>query len=178
MGNNTAKGMNVVHLPLQEVKVYEKNPRRNSEAVDKVAESIRQFGFQQPLVLDKDNTIIVGHTRFLAAQKLGLETVPCVIADGLTKKQIKAYRLADNKTHEFSGWDFGLLDEELKDLFDFDMAAFGFGDIDDADNERKDISDTLKEKFEVVVECKDMEHLETVYNALTSEGYECRVLTL
>lgn len=124
--------MKVVDLPVSEVKPYENNPRDNSRAVEYVKKSIEEFGFQQPLVLDKDKTIIVGHTRFLAAKEIGLDTVPCVIADNLTEAQAKAYRLADNKTSDYSVWDNKLLLEELEGLDQIDdsiFTGFEWGDL-------------------------------------------------
>lgn len=120
--------MDVKNFPLADLKPYENNPRKNDSAVDAVAKSIEQFGFKVPIVIDSDNVIVCGHTRFKAAQKLGLESVPCVIADDLTPAQVKAFRLADNKTAELSGWDFAFMREELNDLdaLNFDMADFGF----------------------------------------------------
>lgn len=117
--------MKIVEKKLTEIKPYEQNPRKNDEAVEKVAASIREFGFQQPIVVDESGTIIVGHTRYKAAQELGLKTVPVIVASELTEDQAKAYRLADNKTNEFAGWDFELLDMELFDV-DIDMSQFGF----------------------------------------------------
>ena len=89
--------MDVKNFPLADIKPYEKNPRKNDSAVDAVANSIKEFGFKVPVVIDADNVIVCGHTRFKAAQKLGLESVPCIIADDLSPEQIKAFRLADNK---------------------------------------------------------------------------------
>lgn len=86
----------VVYKKVKDLKPYDKNPRKNAKAVDAVAESIRQFGFKVPIVIDKDNVIVCGHTRWKASKKLGLEEVPCVVASDLTKEQIKAFRLADN----------------------------------------------------------------------------------
>ena len=103
---------------------YHNNPRHNDEAVEAVANSIREFGFQQPIVVDKDNVIIVGHTRLKAAKSLGLETVPVIVAD-LSEEKANAYRLADNKTGELATWDLEALDIELGDL-DIDMTQFGF----------------------------------------------------
>lgn len=94
---------------------------------------IKEFGFKVPIVIDKKDTIVTGHTRFLAAQKLGLEEVPCILADDLTPKQIRAFRLADNKTSELSGWDFTKLDEELALIDSLDMTDFGFIDHEDID---------------------------------------------
>ena len=126
---------------LSEIKPYEKNPRKNDEAVKYVAESIKQFGFMVPMVIDKDGVIVCGHTRYKAAKKLKLSKVPCVIAEDLNEEQIKAFRLADNKVSEAAEWDFDLLFEELDDLFDFDMAAFGFGFASDDEEPEPDEED-------------------------------------
>lgn len=120
--------MEVVTRKLNEIKPYERNPRRNEEAVDAVAASIKEFGFQQPIVVDKDGVIIAGHTRYKAAKRLGLKTIPVVVADELTDEQVRAYRLADNKTGELAEWDFNLLPAELDMLSAFDMSEFGFAD--------------------------------------------------
>ena len=98
--------MKVEELSLSAIKPYAKNPRKNDGAVKGIAESIKQFGFQQPIVVDKNNVIVVGHTRYKAAKKLGLKTVPCVRASELTKEQVKAYRILDNKLNEVATWDF------------------------------------------------------------------------
>lgn len=108
--------MRIVEKRLEEIKPYEKNPRRNDNAVEYVAESIKQFGWKQPIVIDKDGVIIAGHTRYKAAQKLGYEKVPCLIADDLTPEQVKAFRIADNKVSDFSVWDNKLLLEELDEI--------------------------------------------------------------
>lgn len=125
--------MNIKELSISQLHEYDNNPRNNDGAVDAVAESIREFGFKVPIVIDGDNVIICGHTRVKAAQKLGMETVPCIIADDLTPEQIKAFRLADNKTGELAGWDFAKLEEELAALDGFDMSAFGFVQNEDVD---------------------------------------------
>ena len=121
--------MKIKQMRISELKPYPKNPRINDGAVDAVAASIREFGWKQPLVVDKDGVIVAGHTRYKAAQKLGIEEVPVVVADDLTPEQVKAYRLADNKTAELAEWDFEKLDEELAEL-DLDMSEFGFDDIE------------------------------------------------
>lgn len=118
--------MNIIEMSIAEVKPYEKNPRKNDQSVDKVANSIKEFGFKVPIVIDKHNVIVCGHTRYKAAKKLGLSVVPCVVADDLTEEQIKAYRLADNKVGEDSLWDMDLLTEELGDILELDMSDFGF----------------------------------------------------
>lgn len=111
--------------PIGKVKPYEKNPRNNDGAVDAVAASIREFGFKQPIVVDRDGVIIVGHTRLKAAKKLGMKEVPVLVADDLTEEQVKAYRLADNKTGELAEWDMQMLSEELAGI-SMDMSSFGF----------------------------------------------------
>ena len=122
MGNE----IKVTMRKLAELVPYENNPRDNSKAVNAVAESIREFGFKNPIIVDKDDVIVAGHTRLKAAKRLGLGEVPVIRADDLTEEQVKAYRLADNKTAELAGWDFILLDSELKQLGKIDMELFGF----------------------------------------------------
>lgn len=120
--------MKVEVVPTGKIIPYARNPRRNDHAVAKVAGSIKEFGFRQPIVVDKDMVIIVGHTRLLAAQQLGMKKVPIHVAEGLTPAQIKAYRIADNRTHEEAEWDDELLSLELGDLKDlnFDLDLTGF----------------------------------------------------
>lgn len=117
--------MNIIEKRLDEIQPYEHNPRNNDAAVEYVANSLREFGWKQPIVIDKDGIIIAGHTRYKAAQRLGMKTAPCIMADDLTPEQVKAYRLADNKTGEFAEWDFSELEMELADI-EMDMSAFGF----------------------------------------------------
>lgn len=118
--------MEIIYKKIKDIKPYEKNPRNNKAAVDFVANSIREFGFKVPIVIDKNGVIVAGHTRYKASQKLNLKEVPAVIADDLNEEQIKAFRLADNKTAEKAEWDFDLLTEELDGIFDIDMDDFGF----------------------------------------------------
>lgn len=139
--------MNITNKKLTEIKPYEKNPRRNDAAVEAVAESIKQFGFKVPLVIDKNGVIVTGHTRYKAAQKLGLKEIPCIVADDLNEAQIKAYRLADNKVGEIAEWDEDLLWEELQALadMDIDMDVFGFKPFDVED----DMADVEEDEFDV-----------------------------
>lgn len=117
--------MKIINKKIEELTPYENNPRNNQEAIEYVANSIQNFGFKVPLVIDKNNVIVCGHTRYESAKKLGMEEVPCIVADDLTDEQIKAYRLADNKVGEIASWDFNALDIELDDI-DMDMEQFGF----------------------------------------------------
>lgn len=130
---SASDSMEMIMKKIEVLHPYENNPRKNEGAVDAVANSIKEFGFKVPIVIDKKDTIVTGHTRYLAAQKLGLEEVPCILADDLTPKQIRAFRLADNKTSELAGWDFTKLDEELALIDDLDMTDFGFIDHKDID---------------------------------------------
>jgi len=135
--------MQIVMKPIGEVKPYYRNPRRNDDAVDGVAASIKAFGWRQPIIVDKDGVIVVGHTRLKAAKKLGLTEVPVHVATDLTPAQCQAYRLADNKTGEKATWDLELLNLEMLEINEFDMSDFGF-----EENPLKDISeDQFGEEF-------------------------------
>ena len=103
--------MKIIYKNVSELVPYEKNPRKNTKAVKYVANSISEFGFKVPIVIDENNVVICGHTRLLASEKLGMDEVPCIIAKDLTEEQIKAFRLADNKVSEKAEWDFDLLNE-------------------------------------------------------------------
>lgn len=121
--------MNIEYKKLKALTPYEKNTKKHDKTqINNVAESIKQYGFVQPIVVDKNDVIVIGHCRYEAAKKLKLETVPCVCVDELTDEQVKALRIVDNKTNE-SPWDFDFLSDELVELdlsdFDFD---FGFDD--------------------------------------------------
>ena len=121
--------MEIVYKTLGELTPYENNPRNNDEAVQYVKNSIEKFGFKVPIVIDKDGVIVAGHTRYKASMELDLAQVPCIVADDLTEEEIRAFRLADNKTAEAATWNMGMLDEELATI-GFDMAQFGFDEDD------------------------------------------------
>ena len=116
--------MELVYRSPAELTEYIRNPRKNDSAVASVAASIKEFGFKQPIVIDSENVIVAGHTRLKAARQLGLDKVPCVLADDLTPQQVKAYRLLDNRVGEIAEWDSDLLALELADINDFDLSAF------------------------------------------------------
>lgn len=137
-----ANKLNVVTMKTADLKAYENNPRKNEKAVDAVANSINSFGFKVPIIIDKNNVVVAGHTRLLACKKLGIEEVPCVIADDLTDDQIKAFRIADNKTAEIADWDFDKLKVELGSI-DIDMEQFGFTDL-----EKIMARDVLEDEFD------------------------------
>lgn len=126
-----AEEMKVVMMPIGMIVPYDNNPRKNEGAVDAVAKSIRDYGFKKPILVDEHYVIIAGHTRRLAALKLGLKEVPVVVITDLDETKKKAFRLADNRTSEFSAWDDDLLKEEMQKALDVDFSEFGFelGDV-------------------------------------------------
>ena len=119
--------MQIIVKNINEIEPYANNPRLNEDAVPALMESIKQFGWKVPIVIDRNNVIVAGHTRYKAAQRLKIKDIPCIVADDLTDDQIKAYRLADNKIGEIAQWDFDALGIELDDI-EMDMTPFGFDD--------------------------------------------------
>ena len=165
--------MEIINKKLNELKPYEKNPRKNDEAVKYVANSIKEFGFKVPIIIDKDNVIVAGHTRYKASKELGLKEVPCIVADDLNEEQIKAFRLADNKVSEMAEWEFGLLDDELNEILDIDMSEFGFtetnidwADIDDLTEENYD------EPTHKMLECPKCHHIDRDIHFRKVDGVE------
>lgn len=118
--------MEIVNKNIEEIKMYENNPRNNDGAVEYVANSIKEFGFKVPIVLDKNNIIVAGHTRYKAAKLLNITEIPCIIANDLSDEQVKAFRLIDNKAAELASWDIDLLNLELENIKDIDMELFDF----------------------------------------------------
>lgn len=171
--------MQIKMVPIANIIPYENNPRKNTDAVQYVKNSIKEFGFRIPMVLDAENVIVCGHTRFLAAQELGMKEVPCTYADDLTEEQIKAFRLADNKTAEMSAWDFEKLELELSELPGIDMSDFGFElDFEEKTETKEPKEATYSESIGVVIDCSDEEEAEEIFNKLQEEGYTCRISTL
>lgn len=144
--------MQIIEVELSKLINYENNPRHNEKAVEAVAESIKQFGFRVPIVIDKDYVIVAGHTRRMAAEKLGLKSVPCIIADDLTPEQIKAFRLVDNKTSEFAEWDFEKLVQEQEKIANIDMTKFEF-ELDETVESYDDYFVDAEPKEEKKVQC-------------------------
>lgn len=172
--------MDIVTKPRTELVPYENNPRHNDEAVEYVANSIKEFGWKVPIVIDENNVVVAGHTRLKAAEMLGIDEIPCIVADDLSEDQIKAYRLADNKVSEFADWDFEALDLELDEI-ELDMSEFGF-DVENFDSDEQQTNEIkevdYEEKISVVIECENDEQAEMTFERLTEEGYSCRILTL
>ncbi len=144
--------MEIINRRVSELIPYDRNPRKNDEAVKYVKASIEQFGFKVPIVIDADGVIVAGHTRLKAAKELGMKEVPCIVADDLTPEQTRAFRVADNKTAEIAEWDIELLNTELLDLeANFDMADFGFeinpptGEVSDDDFDADAVADAIVE---------------------------------
>lgn len=145
---------------IEELTPYENNPRNNDMAVDAVAESIKQFGFKNPVIIDKDGVIVAGHTRYKAAKKLGITDIPCISANDLSDEQIKAFRLADNKTAELAEWDEDLLGKEMSGIINIDMSQFGFSvGEDELGEEVQDDKYTLKvdiPQYEITGDCPEI----------------------
>ena len=153
--------MEIIYKKTSDLIPYEKNARKNDKAVKYVAKSIEEFGFTQPIIIDSNNVVVCGHTRLKASERLGIEEVPCIVADDLTDEQIKAFRLADNKVAEQSEWDLNLLNDELDDILNIDMSDFGFDifsmdDIDEVEayNEEEDEREYFSKTFTFPIEKK------------------------
>lgn len=176
--------MEVKNVPIDSIKPYEKNPRLNDNAIKAVAESIKEFGWQQPIVVDKNGEIIAGHTRYKAAQKLGETEIPVTTAESLTPEQVKAYRLLDNKLNELSDWDIDKLREEIASFeFDFEPFDIDFNaelkempDVSYMFNEPSEVPDDTPSKFQIVVTCKSAEEREQILQLLKEKGVETKVL--
>lgn len=123
--------LEIKYIPIDNIKPYKNNPRLNEEAIPYVMNSIKEFGFKNPIILDKNNVIVAGHTRLESAKRLDMKEVPVIYADDLTEEQIKAFRLADNKVSEKSIWDYTKLDEELDSILNIDMSLFDFENIEE-----------------------------------------------
>ena len=170
--------MNIIDVDINKLIPYAKNPRKNDEAVEPVANSIREFGFRVPIVIDKENNAVCGHTRLKAAKKLGMKTVPCIIADDLSEEQIKGFRLADNKVGELAEWDFDLLGEELDGIFDIDMSEFGFelsieNEQEPAKIEDKELKPYSKVHYLITIDVNDNDKIIDLISELRSkEGVE------
>ena len=182
--------MEIKELPLKDVIPYARNPRKNQNSTDKVAASIKEFGFRQPIVVDSEMVIVVGHTRYFAAKKLKLKTVPVHIAADLTPAKAKAYRLADNRTHEEAEWDEELLGLELGELKEMEFGDLGLTGFDtkeieqylhlepsgEIDGPADEPDDNYKEQYGVIVVCENEDQQEEVYAKLAEQGYNCRVV--
>ena len=172
-----ASVVKITYRNIKELKPYKKNAKKHSkEQVEQIANSIKEFGFTQPVIVDKNNEVVAGHGRILGAKKAGLKSVPTVCLEELTEEQIKAYRLVDNKLNE-SEWDYSLLDEELENLTeDIDMDLFGFDLAGEIEQEEVEKVEFEKRKLcKVIVEFENKKASEKLYKKLSSEGYICKI---
>ena len=165
--------MKIEYRKTRDLIPYENNPRKNDEAVQYVANSIKQFGWQQPIVLDKDNVIVAGHTRYKAAKVLGLDEVPVIVASDLTEEQVKAYRIADNKVSDFSIWDNKKLLEELEDIdlfTGFETSELFGEELDEKDNDfLKDIIDKQgKDNLTINYKCRSIDEFSDIMSYIES----------
>ncbi len=186
--------MQIETWPIDRVRPYEGNPRTiTPAAIDKVAKSLQTFGWRQPLVVDAEGVLIVGHTRLAAARKLGFTQVPVHIAANLTPDQVRAYRLADNRTHEEATWDEEALAAELRALGKVDLAALTGFDTSELDRYLAELGGApaapgdvgatengfeYQEKYGVIVECSDEAQQKRVFDELTAAGHKCRVVAV
>lgn len=165
----------VTYIDVDSLIPYANNPRLNDNAVDAVAASIKEFGFKVPIVVDGENVIINGHTRLKAAHKLGLKQVPVIVADDLTPEQVKAFRLADNKTSELAEWDMDKLDIELEGIDEIDMEEFGFDDseIDVSDDmepiDDEQIGDAMSQEHKMKLDGSSIILTEDEYKLIRSK---------
>ena len=172
--------MKVIEKRIDEITEYKSNPRNNTDAIEPVARSIEQFGFKQPIVVDKDGVIIAGHTRYKAAIKLGLETVPVVIADDLTEDQVKAFRLIDNKCGEYATWIDDLLKGEIASIT-INLNNWDFPNLSDVviPSVTTDLKELVyKEKFGVVIDCLNEEEQKMAYEFVSGLGYAARIVSI
>ncbi|MBQ6503163.1 MAG: ParB N-terminal domain-containing protein [Flexilinea sp.] len=174
--------MKIVYKDINDLQMYENNPRKNSDAVQYVANSIQQFGFRNPIIIDKDNTIVCGHTRYKAARRLKMAKVPCIMADDLDEDQIRAFRLADNKVAEMATWDYDRLEQEfaLIDPLEFDIADFGFfpnyePDEDEEEEEEEQASGGLEPSYSLIIDCESKAEQKDVYERLAKMGIIARM---
>ena len=170
--------MQIVMKRTADLVPYARNPRKNDDSINGVAASIKEFGFKQPIVIDRDGVIVVGHTRAKAAQKLGLAEVPCVVADELTPEQVKAYRLLDNKLAEKAEWEPELLALELSEItLDLEPFEVDFGEPVSSDEEpAPPFEDERPAQYLIVIECSDEDAQQHLFQRFQHEGLVCRVI--
>lgn len=167
--------LKIEYVPIEELKTYPNNAKiHTAEQIEQIKKSIEEFGFNDPIALWKNNEIIEGHGRLIAATELGMDKLPVIRLDQLTDEQRKAYTLVHNKTTMNTGFDIDILEIELDDI-SLDMEQFGFDIINDIEEEieRKEI-DLPTNVFEIIIDCESENELEKIYNELTERGYKCR----
>lgn len=186
--------MHIDTWPIDRVRPYPGNPRSiTAAAIAKVATSLQTFGWRQPLVVDAEGVLIVGHTRLAAAQKLGFTEVPVHVASTLTQEQVRAYRLADNRTHDEATWDDEALAAELRALGEVDLTALTAFSSEELDRYLQGLAEdppptgdvgatengfAYQERYAVIVECEDEAHQQRTYDDLCAAGHTCRVVAV
>lgn len=179
--------MKIINIPINDLKEYENNSRTHSdEQIIQIVNSIKEFGFTNPLLIDNKNLIIAGHGRLLAAKKLDLKEVPTIVLNNLSEEQKKAYIIADNQLAMNAGWDFEMLKNEIMTIADnIDLNLLGFNEqelaniIDGLELIEPELQEQeYKEVFNVIINCEDENHQEKTYNELQEKGYECQVQSL
>lgn len=178
--------MKIKSVNISDLKLYDKNPRLHpDDQIAEIAKLISEFGFKVPILIDSENVIVAGHGRVKAAQQLGMKSVPAIMIDNLTQEQIRAFRIADNKVSEKSGWDEPLLALELTDLksLNMDLSLIGFDEKEVKSLLKKvDVRDIeYKEKayediYYIIVECQDEKEQEILLKRFLSEGLKCKAL--
>jgi ParB-like chromosome segregation protein Spo0J len=179
--------MKIINIPINDLKEYENNSRTHSEEqITQIVNSIKEFGFTNPILIDNKNLIIAGHGRLLAAKKLDLKEVPTIVLNNLSEEQKKAYIIADNQLAMNAGWDFEMLKNEIMAIADdIDLNLLGFNEqelaniIDGLELIEPELQEQeYKEVFNVIINCEDENHQEKTYNELQEKGYECQVQSL
>lgn len=174
--------LKIEYLPLAELKPYARNAKLHpAEQVEQIKRSIQEFGFNDPIAIWGDNTVIEGHGRLIAATEMGLDTVPVIRLDDLTDEQRRAYTLVHNKLTINSDFDMDTLTLELEDITDIDMSDFGFEDLaidEPGVSEPGETSFSYSEQYGVIVMCFDEGEQERIYNELSEQGYNCRVVAV
>lgn len=170
--------MEIKDFKLSDIKPYKNNPRHNESAVQQVANSIKAFGFKVPVVIDSNNVVVCGHTRCKAASLLGMDSVPCVVADDLTPEQVKAFRLADNKVSELATWDDDLLNFEIDGIADLDMTDFGFEALRDTflDEDKPDEEQEEPQKENARLKTDNAYNLDKIDYASLTGKYDMPVI--
>tara|TARA_R110002051_G_scaffold324998_1_gene425116 strand:+ start:172 stop:699 length:528 start_codon:yes stop_codon:yes gene_type:complete len=167
--------MEIQQIDINDIKPYPNNARKNDDTVSQIADSIKRYGWKQPIVIDKKNVIIVGHTRYKAAKQLLEKTVPVIIAN-MSTKEARAYRIMDNKSHDYTRWDIEALKYELDELDELDATNFSLKELDDILHpELGLIGGTKQGKIKgihrVIVECNSKDHMEEIVKKVNEAGY-------
>jgi ParB-like chromosome segregation protein Spo0J len=170
--------MKIENTRIDLIKPYPHNPRKNDKTIVKVSKSIQKHGWQQPIVVDRDGVIVVGHTRYGAAKKLGLSEVPVIWARDMSEDQARAYRIMDNRSHDLTKWDIVELKAEMDDLPDLEATGFSLKELDDILFPEAGLigkNEKYRTKNYVVIECDSMEDLEKIQSQIKEKGFlKCR----